>query len=126
MAEERFVFLDGDGIGDHIELLLLDGKLSEAIALSQSISSAMRALRDLLQSIPGAKVKLYGGDDLIATFQEEPHLAQLNQLRHKFLELCGCTISIGVGASIQEALTNLRRAKLSGKDSIVGIETLKF
>jgi hypothetical protein len=116
----KFLFLDGDGIGDLIELLLLDGKLAEARSASERINSAMVKLRNSLESTSGVRIELFGGDDLIAVATtEEPSLTQLEHFRNTFRANCGCTISAGVGASIQEALSNLRRAKISGKNQLI-------
>jgi GTP cyclohydrolase III len=113
--------MDGDDVGSRIELFLLDGNLDAAVAISNRIAIAMDELRTALQRIPGVEVRLFGGDDLIATFPVNSiSLAILNELRESFESGAGVTISAGIGQSIQEALNNLRRAKLSGKNQVAG------
>ncbi len=117
---KQVIYLDGDNIGNHMELLLLDGKLDEAAAFSKRLTRAMLQLRDSLQQIPGAEICLFGGDDIIATFPINAiSMRELNQFRAEFEILCGKSISAGVGRSVQEALANLRRAKLSGRNRLV-------
>lgn len=118
---KKFIHFDGDDVGNHLELLLLDGRIDEAAALSDQITDAMWELRKSLEQIPGLHIHLFGGDDLIAAFaMNSISKSKLNDLRHDFKLRCGVTISVGVGSSVQDALINSRRAKLSGKDQVVG------
>jgi hypothetical protein len=62
--------------------LLLDGDLVEAGSLSERINSAMLKLRNSLESIPGVRVDLFGGDDLVAAATDGAlSLSKLDQLR---------------------------------------------
>ena len=115
------IHLDGDDIGNRIELLLLDGNLEEASRLSLQITAAMNQLRRSLERVADLRIHLFGGDDLIATFRPKSiSKEELNGLRDEFKANCTLTISGGIGLSVQEALMNLRRAKLSGKNCLVG------
>jgi len=115
------IHFDADDVGSHLELLLLDGKLDEAVSFSNQVTNAMLKLRESIEQVSGAQVHLFGGDDLIATFQMGAISEnQLNELRQNFESICGLTLSAGIGLIVQEALANLRRAKLSGKNRIVG------
>jgi GTP cyclohydrolase III len=115
------IHLDGDDIGNRIELLLLDGNIDEASRLSLQITEAMNQLRGSLELVASLRIRLFGGDDLIATFRPKSiSKEELNRLRNEFKANCSLTISGGIGLSIQEALMNLRRAKLSGKNCLVG------
>lgn len=116
-----FIYLDGDDIGSKLELLLLDEKLDEATRFSESVTEAMTELRKSFENIAELKIRLFGGDDLIAEFSELSLSAiEINQFRKDFKFRCGVTISAGIGISVKDALSNLRRAKLSGKNRLVG------
>lgn len=116
-----FIYLDGDDIGSHLELLLLDEKLDEATEFSESITEAMVELRKSFEQIVDLKIRLFGGDDLIAEFSDSSLSAiEINHFRKNFEFRCGVTISAGIGISVKDALSNLRRAKLSGKNRLVG------
>ena len=116
---EQVLHFDGDDVGNQIELLLLDGKLDEAAIISQKLILAIQQFRQSLENA-GGRIRLCGGDDVIATSPASSISLQLiNKLRADFEATCGLTISGGVGSSVQEALLNLRRAKLSGKNRLV-------
>lgn len=118
---KMFIYLDGDDIGSHLELLLLDGRLDEASKFSELVNEAMSELRKSFEQVAGLNIRLFGGDDLIAEFSDTSlSESEVNQLRKNFESKCGVTISAGVGTSVADALANLRRAKLSGKNLLVG------
>lgn len=118
---KQVIHFDGDDVGDHIELFLLDGKLEEAAQLSQKLTLAIQQLKQSLENITGVEIRLCGGDDLIMTASANSISKQLiNRLRSDFEITSGLSVSVGAGSSVQEALLNLRRAKLSGKNRLVG------
>lgn len=118
---KMFIYLDGDDIGSYLELLLLDGRLDEAAAFSQKVVEAMVELRKSLEHVSGLRTHLFGGDDLIAEFPANSLSAgEIDRFRKDFESRCGVTISAGTGMVVEEALANLRRAKLSGKNRLVG------
>jgi hypothetical protein len=121
LKNNMFIYLDGDDIGNHLELLLLDGKLDEAIEFSELVTGGMSELRKSFEKIANVKVRLFGGDDLIVEFSNSPlSEIEVNQFRKDFEFKCGVTISGGLGLSVNDALSNLRRAKLSGKNRLIG------
>lgn len=116
-----FIYFDGDDIGNHLELLLLDGKLEMANKFSQKVITAMSELQKSLKQISDVKIHLCGGDDLIGEFSKSViSVEDIELLRKKFESQSGVTISAGIGQTIEIALMNLRRAKLSGKNLLVG------
>ena len=52
---------------------------------------------------------------------EDKFQNEIQSIKSKFQNRTGCSLSIGIGDSLQEALLNLRIAKLKGKDTIVGL-----
>lgn len=101
-------------------MLLLDEKIADAVKFSQRVNKAIEEVCIKIKSIDGADIILVGGDDIIAVFSEESWDIKIAEnLRSIFYKIASCTLSIGIGLSVQEALNNLRRAKLSGKDRII-------
>lgn len=115
-----YLHLDGDGIGDRVELHLLDEDTASASEFSESVTQAMNKARKHLESIVGTEIILAGGDDLVAKIDQAAwDTKELELLRENFRKGTGCTLSGGSGRSTSEALINLRRAKLSGKNALV-------
>ncbi len=115
-----YVFLDGDGIGDKLELLLLDGKIEDAKRFSNSINTSINRICTEIMSTKGVQLLFSGGDDVVFYYQGENwNIDSIYKFQKQFEESTGNTLSAGIGISIQSAITNLRRAKLSGKNKIV-------
>jgi uncharacterized protein with ACT and thioredoxin-like domain len=115
---------DGDDIGPALELMLLDNELDCARDYSRSVAKALQHVHRTLEKELGAEIIIYGGDDLIARWKVGSVTdVDLKHLRSIFFDICGRTISVGVGTSSHDATSNLRRAKLMGKDRIVSSVT---
>jgi hypothetical protein len=111
---------DGDNIGPRLELFLLDDRLDEASAYSASVSQAMRSLERSLRDGNDVEIHIFGGDDLVASWPDGSiGPEEIDKLRREFQSICGQTLSIGIGDSVKSAVSNLRRAKLLGKDRVV-------
>lgn len=115
-----YAYFDGDDVGAKLELLLLDNKEEDARSYSESINSALVQLRAFL-SLMRAETILAGGDDLIAFWSSSGCISirEIENARRTFFDACSCTISVGIGGSLSEAASNLRRAKLQGKNQVV-------
>ena len=115
--------LDGDNVGNTIELLLLDGRLDDAVQVSERIKDAFLWMRNRLRKLDGV-VRLFAGDDLIAILPDGPqYLQALEFIREGFKERSGITISGGIGTTVEQALDNLRRAKLMGGNRLINISS---
>lgn len=119
---ETFIHIDGDNIGNHIELLLMDGKLADAQVLSRKIQKAFDSIKENLQLELDAVIHIFAGDDLILTTKKSNVREIINNICGMFYINTGLTLSVGVGNSIESALLNLRRAKISGRNKIVGLD----
>lgn len=116
----EFAYFDGDDIGAPLELLLLENKVSEASEYSRTISEAMRRLKADLEGLTGGDILFSGGDDLLIVWKQRcADSGEIQEIRDKFSSYCGRTVSVGFGATASEAMGNLRKAKLSGKDRAV-------
>jgi hypothetical protein len=119
-SETLYVLGDGDRVRDHVERLLLSGKLQELSLFSGSLSAGLSALALQAETRLGAEVLMAGGDDLLlrvtrSTFSK----AKLEELGAEFLRRTGCSISFGVGGDAESAYLNLRRAKAHGGGAVV-------
>nr|WP_276203301.1 mCpol domain-containing protein [Actinomadura flavalba] len=114
-----YAHFDGDDIGPKLELMLLDDDDDSARSYSHSISQALAWVREYMTN-KGATVVVAGGDDLVARWPSNfVTIDDIEYMRSGFFETCGRTLSVGVGSRASEAASNLRRAKLQGKNQIV-------
>lgn len=117
-----YAFFDGDNIGNTIEVLLIEGKVAEAISLSENINDAANKIGKILRSRNGIEVMILGGDDLLIKYDSEKYGSELlEEIRTLFQAKTGLSMSCGVGENIPESIQNLRLAKLYGKDQIKGL-----
>lgn len=116
-----YAFFDGDGIGNLVELLLIENRIEEAKEFSESLTDALKSIVEYLNDETDVKIIIAGGDDLLI-FKENGKISKslLNKIRSIFKKnnSQNATMSCGIGNSIQEAIFNLDRAKLLGKDRI--------
>jgi hypothetical protein len=120
LANEIFAHFDGDDIGPGLEILLLDGMLEEASSYSRRVAEGMQELHRCMVAVPGVRIIVLGGDDLVAAGPREGiRLPLLMDLQKRFEYLTSRTISIGVGESSKSAMENLHRAKLLGRNRII-------
>ncbi len=116
----KFIYADGDGVGDRLELLILEKKLDEACKHSESINSAIKKMGELLTHKYSATILIQGGDDLMFTVTDlEMANEAARDIRTIFKGGTNCTLSLGIGNSPESAINNLRKAKLAGRDQII-------
>lgn len=111
---------DGDRVQAMIDNGLLGGNLDQVKELSKKLTCAMQVLSDLVRQHPGWQVAFSGGDDICLIIEGSAYDdAFIRGLMQEFQRLTGGTISFGVGASIENAYLNLRRAKARGGNILV-------
>ena len=118
MAAEWLLYFDGDDVGAHIELLVIEGRLDEAASLSSSVVRAIGKLADELRRRTDARILFSAGDEVLAATRSMPPVDLVDELRHTFAADAGLTVSCGIGRSGAEAASNLRYAKLLGKNRL--------
>jgi hypothetical protein len=117
---QKFIRMDADGVGDRIELALLNDDVACAKAIHNAIRRSMRALIQKINASGEMEIVMVGCDDILILMGAGRYRrAFFEELKELFNRLSGCTISIGVGNDLQEALLNLSKAKLSGKNRII-------
>ncbi len=112
-----YAYFDGDGIGDSIELLLLNGDIEKARILSSNLNDAIYQLKKEISLLLNIEVILFGGDDLLIYYDYiKTDLEIIIEARNNYFNCCGHYISCGCGNTITLAMENLRKAKLMGKN----------
>lgn len=119
MKKPIYVKLDADNIGDSIELALLNNNVEEAIRIHNLIQESIKKLVDEINDC-GYKILMIGCDDVLFCIEfelfDEMNLLKLMDFFNRYTDF---SLSMGVGISLNEALLNLRKAKISGKNKIV-------
>jgi hypothetical protein len=113
--------LDVDQVGDKLELYLLRDDIDGARVLHELIQDSMEWLRRTLVEKAGCELLYCGCDDVLFRIEVERYRQDvMEEIREQFQNRTGCTLSLGFGSSIGDALRNLCEAKLSGRNRVVG------
>lgn len=116
-----FAFFDGDDIGPKLEILLIENKLQEASLFSESINIAMKEIESFLIKTKNIRVHILGGDDVLVEYdQSVDENFLVSEINNIFKARTGCTMSCGIGENLNQAIWNLHKAKLFGKDNVYG------
>ncbi len=120
MINQIYVRMDADNIGNKIELHLLNEDFKKAQLIHNNVQSAMLKIRDRITK-EGGVIIMFGCDDILFSIVETDYsLVMIEGVKNMFKSITNNTLSVGVGRKPLEALQNLRRAKLLGKNTIVG------
>jgi hypothetical protein len=115
-----YIRIDCDNVGDKIEFALYNNDPKTAQEISDSIKTNIKWLIENINQISTGKVLLIGSDDILFETNEEFfNVEKLENLKQEFFIKTNITLSIGIGFSIVDALTNLKIAKISGKNKII-------
>ena len=119
MNQPLFLLGDADNVRKKMQGLLLSGNLDALKALSSALSRHVAELSSLIENSFAADIVFCGGDELLARVEYDKfNEGRLRELTAGFKEKTGITISFGVGRSVEEAFTNLSRAKSAEPGSI--------
>jgi hypothetical protein len=110
-----YVLGDADRVREKVEALLFANDLAALATFSQTLTQAVSTLVREMGERLGARTVMAGGDDVLFTVSEDRFdLGALHLLSKSFTNTTGCSISFGVGTSLEAAYLNLRRAKAAG------------
>lgn len=116
---DLFVRADADNVGDKIELAFLEGDTERAQRIHNQVQESMKELRIFAEQNFG-EILMQGCDDIFFKMLDTVEsYEQLETARIEFFNRSGFTLSIGIGPTLTEAVFNLTKAKLSGKNRIV-------
>jgi hypothetical protein len=114
-----FVLGDADKIRERVEAALFEGDLADLSAFSKSLTAAIGLIVDRMQQELSATVIMAGGDDVLFTLPSTSFDAsKLGSISERFRMDTGCTMSFGVGVSIEDAYLCLRKAKALGGGTV--------
>ncbi|MDB5338111.1 MAG: hypothetical protein JWN70_3730 [Planctomycetaceae bacterium] len=116
-----YTYFDGDDVGANIELRLLEDDVQGAALVSARVSGAVQWIRESLERDFAGQIMFAAGDEVLAFLKEIPSLADIDHIRVEFRTRTGLSVSCGVGESAREAASQLRLAKLRGKNRSEGI-----
>lgn len=118
----KYLGLDGDSIGRHIERLLIEEELDELENFSKSVKASLKEIEKLVNQNNG-KVIFSGGDSIL--FRGEFDLEFAIKILKVFYQITGRTASIGFGNNTSEAYLGLKLAKSKGGNQVVDYGQIK-
>jgi len=119
MSEMTYVLIDGDGIGEKIDALMLQNELAKLAQFTRGIDGAVARIASMARDA-GAAVHMAGGDNvLLAVADVDPFLDAFEAARASFC----CSFSAGIGSDSREAHLALQVAKRAGSGAIVRART---
>jgi hypothetical protein len=120
MNDLIFIRLDGDNIGDKIELSLLENDWDTAQIIHNNVQTSIELLIRFIKGIPQSDLLMIGCDDILFSIKQESfNPVIIDELQNIFRKNSQFTLSIGVGDTVNSAIYNLRKAKLSGKNRVI-------
>jgi hypothetical protein len=120
LRDRVFILADGDRVRTRVESYLLRGELDQLSEFSKSLAGAVAAVASNAEAQLAAKVVVAAGDDIhlplpLCRYNRD----YLEQALLDFKNLCGTSLSVGVGTTVESAYVALRLAKAQGGDQIV-------
>lgn len=113
-----YIGLDGDKVGARLEAYIIAGDVQGAAELSKKVSQAVGRLEKLIEE-HGGQVIFAGADSVLAMTSDHFGRQECEQLAQVFLDITGCTASIGIGRKPVEAYLALKLAKARNSGSVV-------
>lgn len=111
-----YIATDGDNIGASVERAALSNDIKEIKKQDKIIKRGNQAIRKWIKKRHGS-IYIDGGDDISFTIHKK-YLDEIEELRNKYHEATGYTITVGVGDSISEAAHAMIYGKLKGKNQV--------
>ena len=111
-----YIATDGDNIGASVERAALSNDIKEIKKQDKIIKRGNQTIRKWIKKRKGS-IYIDGGDDISFTIHKK-YLDEIEELRNKYHEATGYTITVGVGDSISEAAHAMIYGKLKGKNQV--------
>jgi hypothetical protein len=112
-----YVAIDADNVGESIGNAVLSNNPEEVSSISNNINSGVGIFSQWAE-FNGGKIISSGSDEAILQVPVQS-LDELEDLKQKYQEKTGFSISIGIGEGISDAAKALIYAKVNGKDQII-------
>ena len=126
MRQSIYVAVDGDNVGASLERLMIVNDVKMLREFSRDYEPRMRNLIQIFVQRFDADIIFYGGDNFLASFEQESSLqGQIQEICNDFKVASGQTVSAGLGESPREAYIALRLAKTKpGKGTVQDFNAL--
>lgn len=118
----RYVGIDGDNIGNKLELCLLENNEIGVKLLSREVEGILLNFSQQLSAL-GMEIIFCSGDSLLCK-GESINLSYLSKLVK--IEKNSIKFSVGVGYTVKDAYIALKYAKASGKNKLVSLENDRY
>jgi len=117
-AKKNIIYIatDGDNIGASVERAALSNDIKEIKKQDKIIKRGNQTVRKWIKKRKGS-IYIDGGDDISFTIHKK-YLDEIEELRNKYHEATGYTITVGIGDSISEAAHAMVYGKLKGKNQV--------
>lgn len=115
MGDPVYVLVDGDNVGEKIDLLVLQGDLQALTEFTRGIDLAVGRVAALARDFEGA-VFMAGGDNILARLSDLP--AFLDRFALLRADFC-CPFSMGIGPEARDAHVALKVAKAYAPGTVV-------
>lgn len=115
MAGGHFVLVDGDEVGEKIDLLVLRTDLAGLTAFTRSLDAAVQRIAEICRELRG-EVYMAGGDNVLARVDD------IDRFLGRFLSATvdfPCTFSVGIGSDARQAHNALQVAKAFASGTVV-------
>jgi hypothetical protein len=105
-------------VREKVEAALFAGDLDRLSTFSRRLTEAISSMASQLKQEIGTQTVMAGGDDVLFTVEASRFaLSTLEKAAATFSVESGCSMSFGVGFTLEDAYINLRKAK----SSVIGI-----
>lgn len=112
-----YVAIDADNVGESIGNAVLSNDTDQLSSISNNINSGVSIFSQWAE-YNGGKIISSGSDEAIFQVPVKS-VDELEDLKQKYQEKTGFSISIGIGDSVSNAAKALIYAKINGKDQII-------
>ncbi len=112
----KYFGLDGDSIGRHIELLLIQNKVHEVKEFSENIVKSLEKIKNEVLLNEG-DIIFCSGDSILFCGSFDSNFS--NKILQEFYEQTGRTASMGIGSNMAKTYLGLKLAKAKGGNQFV-------
>lgn len=115
----KFIAVNGDNVGDSIGSAIASDNHEELDRITGGLKNAHGEIDKWVESIGGKIVTSSGDEGIYKIPSESFDESTLENLRSRYSQSTGTTITVGVGDSMSEASKALIYGKLNDKDQVV-------
>lgn len=117
--EFKYLAINGDNVGDGIGNAIATDNHEELTKITGGLNEAHGGIDEWVESIGGEILTSSGDEGIYKVPSQAMESANLDEIRQRYSESAGTTITIGVGASMSEASKALIYGKMNEKDQVV-------